>query len=50
MHRRSVPGNLVTEDDLEALDHELERTKAKRAAKRPAASRQASFQEHLLSY
>ncbi|CAL5225153.1 g7933 [Coccomyxa viridis] len=35
---RAVPGNLVTEDDMEALDLELERTKAKRAAKRPAAS------------
>ena len=38
---RAVPGNLVTEDDLEALDLELERTKAKRAAKRSANSKQA---------
>jgi hypothetical protein len=36
---RAVTENLVTEDDLEALEHELERTKAKRAAKRPLASR-----------
>ena len=39
---RSASGNLVTEDGLELLEHELDRTKAKRAAKRPAPSRQAS--------
>ena len=39
---RAASGNLVTEDGLELLEHQLDRTKAKRAAKRPAPSRQAS--------